>query len=396
MKIYLSTAALALLGGAASGWSTPWAQSSLQAAASDATAPELNWEEDAEISARLARALRESGAPGAIGAVVQLGKRTRIGSYGVRCAGKEAPMTSADLVHIGSDTKAMTAVLIARLVQQGKMGWDSTIHELLPATSKLIHKDFRPVTVRQLLLHQSGLPANAEDWWAFQGKNVRQRRVLIAQAAMAKAPATKPGEAFLYSNLGVMVAGAMAEAACDATWEQLIREHVFEPLGMASAAFGVPGTAGEVDQPWGHTGGDGGKFVPVQLDNDPALGPAGTVHLSMADWAKFATVFLEGVGSEQADPFLSAESMGVLVGAGTDSAHGMGWLRADRSWAGGTALTHSGSNTTWYANAWVAPEVDLAFLVAVNAYGRMIPAAADAFIGESVMAAGQEESREGR
>ncbi len=392
MKIYLSTAALALLGSAAHGWTSPWLQDSDSQAAGELAAPSLSWAEDAELSARLAEVLKSSGAPGAVGAVVQLGKPTRIGSFGVRCAGKDEAMTPSDLVHIGSDTKAMTAVLVARLVQKGKLGWGSTLSDVLPALAKKIHPDYGAVTVSDLLLHRSGAPANALDWWAYPGEDVRKRRLKIAEASMSKAPESQPGSEFLYSNLGIMVAGAMAEAVCDESWEELMRKEVFGPLGMTTAAFGVPGTPGELDQPWGHTEGAPGSFNPVQLDNDPALGPAGTVHLSMGDWARFVSVFLESVGSDAPDPFLTAKSLGVLVGARGESAHGMGWIRADRTWAGGTALTHSGSNTTWFATAWVAPEVDLAFLVAVNAVGEAVPAAADGFIGQSVMAMREEAS----
>ena len=73
-----------------------------------------------------------------------------------------------------------------------------------------------------------------------------------------------------------MVAGAMIEAVGDGTWEELIVADVFEPLGIEGASFEVPGTLGEEDAPWGHTVRRG-EARPVQIDNDPALGPAGTV-----------------------------------------------------------------------------------------------------------------------
>ncbi|MEM8713186.1 MAG: hypothetical protein AAGG01_19755, partial [Planctomycetota bacterium] len=89
-------------------------------------------------------------------------------------------------------------------------------------------------------------------------------------------------------------------------------------------------------------------------------------------------------------PFLSAVSIKRLLSSGVKGGnYGMGWIILQRPWAQGDALTHAGSNTTWFANAWVAPEIDVAFLVAVNAYGEGVPAAADGFIGQSVMAMGR-------
>jgi D-alanyl-D-alanine carboxypeptidase len=96
-------------------------------------------------------------------------------------------MTADDLVHIGSDTKAMTAVLVARLVQQGKLEWDSTIAGVLPSIADSIHPDFRDVTVADLLRHVAGLPANPANWSAFAGKDLRARR-LRARARSISTP----------------------------------------------------------------------------------------------------------------------------------------------------------------------------------------------------------------
>lgn len=365
-------------------------------------APPSDWISDNVLFARLEQVFKDSKTPGAVGAIVRLGEPTRIGAFGVRRAGHDEAMTPADLVHIGSDTKAMTAVLIARLVQAKKLRWDSTVAEVLPSMARKLHADFRGVTVRQLMLHRGGLPANPANWFAFPSKEIHDRRLRIAKAAMSSKPVAQPGEKFIYSNLGIMIAGVMAEAATDATWEELMQRELFEPLGMQTASFGIPGTIGKADQPWGHTERSEGGFTPVQIDNDPALGPAGTVHLSMADWAKFVAVFLrpqEEPGEEpgEGDPFLTEESMAVLRGAGAGNdptpGWGMGWMLVDRPWAGGTALTHTGSNTTWFANAWVAPEVGVAFLVAVNAVGSDVPSQADEFIGMCVLAKSDKKGR---
>ena len=76
----------------------------------------------------------------------------------------------------------------------------------------------------------------------------------------------------------------MAERVTARTWESLMQELLFAPLGIASAGFGPPGVPGELDQPWGHQRDpDSGNWVPSQLDNAAAPGPAGTVHITIED-----------------------------------------------------------------------------------------------------------------
>ena len=93
----------------------------------------------------------------------------------------------------------------------------------------------------------------------------------------------------IYSNQGYAIVGAMLEKLTGTPWETLITERLFKPLHMDSAGFGPPGTIGGMDQPWGHIR----KLaitVPLQADNPPAIAPAGRVHCSLDDLARF-TIF---------------------------------------------------------------------------------------------------------
>ena len=343
---------------------------------------------DPAITEALARAFEGAPVPGVAAAIARAGADTRIGAWGLRKAGGDAPMQPGDPVHVGSDTKAMTAVLAARQVDAGLLRWDSTLEEVLPDLAPRVHEAYRGATLTQFLRHTSGAPANAPNWRDFTDRSLRERRIELAAASLKEAPAAAPGTGFLYSNLGYMVAGAMVEAARDAPWEELMRTDVFEPLGIEGAGFGVPGTLGEEDAPWGHVVRRGAPS-PVQLDNDPALGPAGTVHLPVAGWARFVLQFTDAAAAEDAAaenlegadaPFLSAASREKLVEVGLDD-YACGWLVTKRGWARGTALTHSGSNTTWFATVWIAPGTNRAFLVAANAAGPAVPGLVDRAIG---------------
>jgi CubicO group peptidase (beta-lactamase class C family) len=111
------------------------------------------------------------------------------------------------------------------------------------------------LTLLQLLSHRAGLPSNPSGGW---DKIPRKRADSGVSARFAVETAlklnnAKPGTAYEYSNWGYVIAGAMAERAADATWEDLMTSLVFKPLGMTSVGFGGMGTPGVIDQPWGHT-----------------------------------------------------------------------------------------------------------------------------------------------
>jgi D-alanyl-D-alanine carboxypeptidase len=150
---------------------------------------------------------------------------------------------------------------------------------------------------------------------------------------------------------------------------------------MTSAGFGAPGTRGKVDQPWGHVDADG-TLRPNQIDNAPVLGPAGTVHCSMGDWSRFIAEILR---SAQGHPSLvSAGTFKQLITPLPNQDYAGGWIIAQRPWAGGMALTHAGSNTTWFCNVWIAPNKDSAFLIATNCGGDSAAKAADEGIGDLI------------
>lgn len=308
--------------------------------------------------------------PGMIGAVLQGEALTAIGSVGVRKLGSDDALRVGDRVHLGSDTKAMTATLLGLLVDEGKLTWSSTVAEVFPARARSLHPDFQRVTLLQLLTHRAGLPANGP-WWELKGRTpTEQRRDLLARM-MKAAPESKPGTTFAYSNVGYALAGLMAEQVAGQSWERLMRERLFGPLGMTSAGFGPPGTPGTLDEPWGHEAG--GK--PTQHDNAPALGPAGTVHATIPDWARFAALHLKGAQGKAR--LLKASTFRTLHTPPGGGDYAGGWLVLNRPWAGGRALTHSGSNTYWYCTVWLAPARDFGILVATNQGGDVAAKACD-------------------
>ncbi len=186
----------------------------------------------------------------------------------------------------------MTSVMLATLVADGTFegGWDTTIGDVFPELTDEIERQYVNVTLWQLVSMASGLKMQPE-WSRSTGSSIIERRYAIVRANLASPPAAAVG-AYHYSNVGYIVAGAMAERASGVSWEDLMRERLFTPLAMSSVGFGAPGTLAEVDQPWGHRRDSEGEWAPNQVDNLPYFGPAGTVHVSLEDWAKFVALWL--------------------------------------------------------------------------------------------------------
>lgn len=336
-----------------------------------------------DLSSVLPSIIESRHLPALAVAVVRDGQIVGRGAAGVRRAGSLEPVTTDDLWHIGSCTKAMTATLAARLVEAGKIKWDTTIDESLGAVDGLgaqILPAYRPVTLRQLLSHRSGLPEDRAPepaiWgkvWSLKGPMIEQRRA-VASIVLSREPASAPGSMMAYSNFGYVVAAAMMEQATGKTWEELMRQQVFEPLGMHSAGFGPPSADNanheQAQQPWGHrTLRDGLSAVKPWTrgaDNPPVHWPAGGIHVTLADWAKFAAAQLKGERGQETT-FLTTESWKVLHEDAYHQDYALGWVTGTRPWAAGQILTHSGSNGMWMAVIWLAPKRDLAIMAATNA-----------------------------
>jgi CubicO group peptidase (beta-lactamase class C family) len=297
------------------------------------------------------------------------------GVVGVRKRGTEIPAGLNDLWHLGSDTKAMTSTLIARLVERGQLKWDTTLAEAFPEEAASMHADYREVTLLQLLSHRAGLPENL-NLGRYVGDDVRALRLRAAREELSKKPKYAPGETYKYSNAGYIIAGAMVEKAIGKSWEQSISSEIFAPLQMTSAGFGGTGTPGEIDQPWPHTG-DGRPTAASgpQVDNLPVMGPAGRVHCSIQDWAKFIQDQLRGARGEKA--LLKPEAYQTMHTPRFGGDYAAGWISVNRSWGGGKVLNHAGDNTMNFASAWIAPKRDFAILLCVNQSGQTAARAAD-------------------
>ena len=319
---------------------------------------------DAELAAALQAVRQKYDVPAIAGAIVTSKGLERCAAVGVRKVGTDTAVTTNDLWHLGSDTKAMTATLAGLLVEEGRLKWDTTVAEIFPELAPAFHPELRKVTLLHLLSHRAGLPRDL-NWGQFNGGDVRELRVQALREAFAKKPAFAPGEHFQYSNLGYVIAGAMLEKVTRQLWVDAMGERVFKPLGMTSAGVGGFGTPGQRDQPWGHLRcGKPAQGNGPAMDNPAVIGPAGRVHCTLQDWAKFIGDLLRGARGERA--LLKKSTSEFLQTPPFGGDYVLGWGLLQRDWGGGRVLNHCGCNTMFYANVWVAPKKDFAVLICIN------------------------------
>lgn len=329
-----------------------------------------------EVVTRVLKPIREkSDVPAIAAAVVTSAGIQFVGAVGVRKRGSDIPITLDDLWHLGSDTKAMTSTLIAKLVEQGKLKWDITMAEVFPDLAPQMNPEFQKVTLLHLLSHRAGLPPNLA-LTKYIGDDVMALRLRAVREELAKKPQSPPGKTYKYSNLGYIIAGAVVEKVTGKSWEEFMSSEIFEPLQMKSVGFGGTGTPGKIDQPWPHTAD--GKPTMINgpdIDNLPVMGPAGRVHCSIQDWAKFIQDQLRGDRGEPA--LLKPEAYQTLHTTHFGGDYALGWMVLDRSWGGGKVLNHGGDNTMNFANVWLAPKRDFAIIACVNQSGEKAFAATD-------------------
>jgi CubicO group peptidase (beta-lactamase class C family) len=332
----------------------------------------------------LLAAVRSEHSVPALAAAVVRGDTIFIGALGERRLGSGHMVQPGDRFHVGSLAKSMTATLIGALVDAGVLSWTTTPVDLWPEWSGLMHPSLRTIRVEQLLSNTAGLSSfnpgdpELEAVPALAGTLAKQRAT-FARWLLGRAPAVEPGTRFLYSNSGYSLAAAMAERATGRGWEALMQEYVFQRLGLRSAGFGWPAAA-DATQPWGHEEEAGG-FQPHDPDGEyqlPAfLAPAGDVHMSVEDLARYAQAHLRGLQGR--DPGLRLETFRKLhtpVRARTDhasfqgAAYALGWnVRPAEAAPGAGVSDHTGGAGTFVAVLRIDPQQNLATVVMTNAGG---------------------------
>ncbi|WP_417389293.1 serine hydrolase domain-containing protein [Gimesia sp.] len=339
------------------------------------------------INHKLEPYLKSGELPAVAAAVVVQGVLTEYGAVGTRKMGADIPVTIHDKFHLGSDGKAMTATIAGMMIEEGKLKWDSTLGDVFPELKASMAPGVAKVTLEQLLSHTSGMRADDENLMDLLKNsvdvegNLDELRYWIVKESVKLPLVAEPTKAWAYNNRGYTIAGAMIERVSGKSWDELIVERIFEPFGLTTAGLGTQSTLGKIDAPLGHVKQKDGKvksyMAGPQADNSLILGPAGTLHLSILDFATWAG-WNAGNGMRAPCNIVSPQMVEKIhtpvftikgenrPGTPPDGkyAHGWGWVTVD--WAPYPLLYHGGSNGKNLAQVWIDKKKDIAIVIMTN------------------------------
>ncbi|MCG8435998.1 MAG: beta-lactamase family protein, partial [Gammaproteobacteria bacterium] len=281
----------------------------------------------------------------------------------------DKPLVVDDPFHIGSVAKTLTGTVIAQLVEDGKLAWDTPVAEVLPEVMETAREEFTGITLANLLAHEAGLKPMEEDEELAEvpelSGDVIARRLQFSKWVLQQAPTVTPGKDERYSNAHFVLAAAMAERAAGKSWEALITENVFTELGMRHSGFGWPGKDGE-DVPWGHFFREG-KFVLADPNGSYQLpqyfAPAGDIYASLPDMAKYFQAYLGAWRGEH--EFLQQETLQHMWTRRIGS--GLAW-GVTEAFGHKPVTTYSGSADTFLMIVVLIPDADIGVAVAANAF----------------------------
>jgi CubicO group peptidase (beta-lactamase class C family) len=248
---------------------------------------------------KVASIRKEQNLPGIAAIVVRDGKTIAEGASGVRRLGQPEPVTVDNRFAIGSLTKRMTGLMIARLVDAGKLKFESTLSELLPETP--MRDEYKKVTIQQLLDFTGGIPAYERigpkltpQLFDLEG-TLTERQAKFVRFLLQEMPSGPAGKDARYSNASYTLLGHIAATVMKKPYEVLMNELVFAPLNLDSAGWGRPWHPSRPNEPWLHMAGPEGYIAEPDRERPPEqiFMAAGGAHMSMRDLARFSQYELD-------------------------------------------------------------------------------------------------------
>jgi CubicO group peptidase (beta-lactamase class C family) len=332
---------------------------------------------DAARLARLSRftetAMKELGVPGVAVGIVQNGKVVFADGFGVRELGKpEKPDANTEFM-IASNTKALTTLMLGKLVDANKLGWETPVTSLLPSFKLGDTATTRQVLVKHLICACTGLPRQDLEW-LFEFKNATPESALRTLGTMQ--PTSKFGEMFQYSNPMAAAAGytgghvAFPDLELGAAYDSAMRTLVFQPLGMTSTTFDyAKALAG--NHAWPHSPDIDGRTSLAAMDMNYSIipmRPAGAAWSNVHDMLEYVAMELAEGRLPDGTQYIKRETLlarrAPQVPIGKEATYGMG-LMVDTKY--GTPVVHHGGDMIgFHSDMMWLPEHDVGAVVLTN------------------------------
>ena len=348
----------------------------------------------AALDAYYSQAGEEWRVPGFAVAIVKYDEVVFAKGYGVRELGRSAPVDEHTLFAIASNSKAFTAAALAKLVDEGRIGWDDRVIDYLPyfqLYSPYVTQDMR---IRDLLCHRSGLGTYSGDllWYGtdYSPAEVVRRARYLEAAGPFRAH-------YGYSNLMFIAAGEVIPAVTGRSWSEFVQAEFFEPLGMANTVTSVTDLQREPNVATPHAE-KAGSVVPLDWYNWDAMAAAGGIISSVSDMARWLRLqlnrgTLDGVTyfSEEASRTMWTPHNNLTVTKESEDlypsthfrGYGLGWGLMD--YLGRKVMSHGGGYDGMFSRVVLVPEENLGVVILTNSMTSLPTALAyrtlDAFLG---------------
>lgn len=327
-----------------------------------------------ELKAFVDSARKAYDVPGVAIGLIDHGKVVFAGGFGVRELGKADSIDADTLFMIASNTKALTTLMLARLVDQQKFNWDTPVTQVMPAFRLGDANTTREVRMKHLICACTGMPRQDMEW-LLNSANASPSTVLKDLAGMQ--PTSKFGELFQYSNLMAAAAGYVGAHALypdmdlGAAYDKAMQTQVFDPLGMHLTTFDYD-RAMHSDHATPHgLDVDGNTAVAGMGINDSirAARPAGAAWSAISDMLRYVQMELADGALSDGERYVSKSALlerrKPNVALGTTESYGMG-LMVDRTW-GVPVVHHGGDLTGFHSDMMWLPEQGVGAVILTNA-----------------------------
>ncbi|MBS1796950.1 MAG: serine hydrolase [Acidobacteria bacterium] len=317
------------------------------------------------IEEKVEKRRQELGIPGMSLVIVRDGAVIYAKGLGYKDFEKKVPVTPDTEFAIGSATKAFTALSVLMAADEGKVDLNASPRTYLPYFKMYDPDTDKNMTVRDLMCHSSGL--NRTDLAMITGRLNRQELIQVAGEAK---PMAKLREKFFYQNIMFAAAGEIAAQTEKTTYEKLVPERIFKPLGMTNSTMMIPEMEKMKDYSFGYEYNFDTKetrrlpFRPIDATN-----PAGSINSSANDMAKWITFVMNGgtvggkrlVSEKGFEEWLKPQ---MKITPNGKLAYGLGWFLQD--WNGLKVVQHGGNIDGFNSMVAMIPEKNLGFVMLTN------------------------------
>lgn len=334
----------------------------------------------AGIDTFINRMLKEWNVPGVTVAVVEKNKVILAKGFGFKDYENKIPVTENTLFAIGSCTKAFTSSLLSFPMKDGKLDLDKPVNNYLPELRFIKDEMTNTITARDIMSHRTGLPRHDLAWYS--AKTRRDSLLYIIRYFEPSAPLRQQWQ---YNNFMFLAQGSLAEKLSGKTWEELIKEKLFTPLGMNASNTSMNDHQKAPDFSLGYRE-DEGKVIKMKFMNIDAMGPAGSINSSAKDMSNWVMMWINGGkfnGKEiiPAAYYSQAISSQMVIGANLPtkenpdvflSNYGFGWFLAN--YRGHYRVEHGGNIDGFSTSTSFFPSDSIGVFISVNQNGSPLPA----------------------